>query len=219
MKNYKNLDLLIKNLRTEYRFGKIEDGKLLPDPLRQFAEWFGEALKVKVPALNVLMLATANRKAQPSVRVVLLKGFSREGFVFYSHYNSRKGKDMKENPRAEAALYWPQMERQIRIFGRLKKTSKEESRRYFSKRPRSAQIGAWISDQSKTISSRKELDRRYLKMEKKFEGKKIHLPPNWGGFKLVPECYEFWQGRENRLNDRFLYMRSGSRWKIARLQP
>lgn len=219
MKNYESLDSLVKDLRKEYRFGKIEDGSLAKDPLRQFTLWFEEALKAKIQVLNVLMLATASKKAKPSVRAVLLKGFGPKGFVFFSNYESRKGKDMKENPAAEALLYWPEIERQVRIAGRLKKTSREESYAYFSKRPRSAQIGAWISDQSKPVSGRAELERRGKAFEKKFEGKEIPLPENWGGFVLVPESYEFWQGRENRLNDRFFYRKSKSGWKLERLQP
>ncbi len=220
MKNYSNLDQIIAGLRQEYHFGKLEDHEVAKDPLVQFANWFEEALESKDPLLNKMALATAAKSGQPSARVLLLKGFSAEGFLFFSPYQGRKGKEIKDNPRAEAVIYWHNLERQIRISGRILKAPRRVALNYFCLRPRAAQIGAWLADQSKPISTRQELERLYQKLEKKFEGKKqIPLPSFWGGYLLRAETYEFWQGRENRLNDRIFYKKTRGGWKIQRLQP
>ena len=220
MKNYQDLDKKIAGLRQEYAYGKLEDGALAKDPFTQFADWFEWALRQRVPHLNAMTLATAAAHSRPGARIILLKSFDRRGFVFYSHYDSRKAREIKSNPRAEALFYWGPLERQVRIAGRLSKIPRAESEKYFASRPRESQLAAWTSHQSRPVKNRAALDEKYREMRKKFQGKKIPLPPFWGGYRLVPDSFEFWQGRENRLNDHFLYNRKrGRRWQIVRLQP
>ena len=219
MKNYRQLHAIIAGLKQEYSFGKLEEGQLFPDPLEQFSAWLTEAIRKRVPHLDAMTLATAAKNGKPSARVVLLKGFDRRGFVFYTNYDSRKGREIKANPRVEAVFFWSPFERQVRISGRLVKLSRAESDGYFASRPRASQIGCWASHQSAPVSSRAVMERACLEIEKKFHGKKIPRPPFWGGYRLVPETFELWQGRSNRLNDRFLYTLKSRRWSHTRLQP
>lgn len=219
MKDYRNLDKIIAGLRQEYSFGKLEAGQLAKNPFEQFSGWLAAAIRRRVPHLDTLALATASKNGKPSVRIVLLKGFDRRGFVFYTHYDSRKGREIKRNPHAEMLFFWGPLERQVRIAGRLVKVTRAESDRYFASRPRTSQIGAWASHQSRPVESRVAIERRVREMEQKFLGKKIPRPPFWGGYCLIPEAFEFWQGRKSRLNDRFLYRRTGLHWTTTRLQP
>ena len=188
------------------------------DPLRQFEAWFREAADV-VRAPEAMALATAAENGGPSVRMVLLKGFDERGFVFFSGYASRKGRELEANPRAALLLYWDPLGRQVRIEGAVERASPDESERYFHSRPRESQIAALASDQSQPIGSRDELDARFAELESELAGREVPLPQRWGGFRLVPDTYEFWQHRENRLHDRIRYRRDGDSWTIERLSP
>jgi len=209
----------INNLRREYKLNKLSEETVQNNPIKQFELWFKDVVKFDLPQQNAMILATSNKNGKPTARVVLLKGFSNSGFKFYSNYKSSKGKDILENSSASLLFYWAELERQVRIEGKIKKLSKKESQKYFNSRPLESRFAAWASDQSKIIPGRDFLEKRYKKFEEKFSGKKISLPPNWGGYILVPNYFEFWQGRENRLHDRICYKKQKVRWKIFRLAP
>jgi pyridoxamine 5'-phosphate oxidase len=209
----------LAGLRREYTTHGLRRADLDPDPIRQFALWFTAAVEAGIGEVNAMTLATVSDQNQPSARVVLLKGYSHHGFVFYTNYDSEKGRNLKQNPNASLVLHWKELERQIRIDGAAKKTSREESKRYFHSRPSGSQLGAWASRQSQVIDSRRILEARLAELEERFAGKEIPLPPNWGGYILQPERMEFWQGRANRLHDRFRYMREGDTWRLERLAP
>lgn len=189
-----------------------------PDPLQQFEAWFREAQGV-VRAPEAMAVATASDEGVPSVRMVLLKAFDERGFVFFSGYESRKGRDLAANPRAALLVYWDPLGRQVRIEGAVERTSAHESDRYFHSRPRPSQIAALASSQSSVIGSRDALAARLAQLEAELEGREIPLPPAWGGFRVIPETYEFWQHRENRLHDRLRYRRTDSDWTLERLAP
>ncbi|MEO8043541.1 MAG: pyridoxamine 5'-phosphate oxidase [Spartobacteria bacterium] len=211
----------LAGLRREYETQGLRRAELHPDPIEQFATWFSTALNSGLPDANAIALATATPEGKPSARVVLLKGFDQGGFVFFTNYESKKGHELEKNPEAAFVIYWMQLERQIRVTGRVEKTSRKESETYFQERPRGSQLGAWVSRQSEVIDARRILDARLAEMTQRFEGSKtIKLPPHWGGFRIVPATIEFWQGRANRLHDRFRYTReeNGS-WTIERLAP
>jgi pyridoxamine 5'-phosphate oxidase len=193
---------------------------LHPDPIEQFATWFSTAVNTGLPDANAIALATATPDGKPSVRIVLLKGFDQRGFVFFTNYQSDKGRELVANSQAAFVIYWVQLERQIRVAGRVEKTSRAESQVYFHSRPRGSQLGAWVSHQSEVIDARRILEARLAEMTERFAGVEIELPPHWGGYRIVPEALEFWQGRANRLHDRFRYTRQpdGS-WTIDRLAP
>ena len=191
-----------------------------PDPIKQFANWFNAAIEAGVRDVNAMSLATAGRDARPSVRIVLAKGFDQDGFVFFTNYESEKGKQLEANPYAALAFYWIELDRQIRISGKIKKTSRKESQTYFHSRPVGSQLSAWASRQSEVIDARRVLDARMAEMKERFAGKPVPLPPHWGGYRLTPDTMEFWQGRLNRLHDRFRYTREVSGdWLIERLAP
>ena len=220
MKDYSDLDRYLPTLRREYRSASLDERDLLENPLEQFARWFEDALKKGCAQPNAMILATVSEASAPSARTVLLKGFDENGFVFYSDYGSRKGREIAENPRASCAFYWTELERQVIVTGAIQKTSREESLHYFRKRPREAQIAASVSTQSAVIKDRAVLEARFEEFRQKWEGREIPLPENWGGYRLSPETIEFWQGRENRLNDRLRYVRDAhSHWRLERLQP
>ncbi|NWG27113.1 MAG: pyridoxamine 5'-phosphate oxidase, partial [Ignavibacteriaceae bacterium] len=184
-----------------------------------FQKWFNELLNLDLIEPNAMILATADNNAKASARVVLLKGLSNKGFSFFTNYKSRKGQNLSENSFASLLFFWAELERQVRIEGKIKKLSRFESRKYFDTRPLESRIAAWASEQSKIIPDRKYLEEKFKETKEKFEGKKIPLPPNWGGFILIPEYFEFWQGRENRLHDRICYKKTKQSWKIFRLAP
>ena len=209
----------INNLRREYKLNILSEETVQKNPFNQFEEWFNEVLKVGLIEPNAMMLATADDNAKPSVRVVLLKGLSKKGFTFFTNYTSRKGKDLTENSSASLLFFWAELERQVRVEGEIKKISKVESQKYFNTRPIESRLAAWASEQSKTIPGRDYLDAKFEIFKREFKGKQIPLPPDWGGFRLVPEYFEFWQGRESRLHDRICYKKSKSSWKIFRLAP
>ena len=191
-----------------------------PDPIKQFSNWFTAAVEAGIRDVNAMSLATAGKDTRPSVRVVLLKGFDQDGFVFFTNYESEKGKELEENPNAALGFYWIELDRQIRISGRAEKTSREESERYFHSRPPASQLGAWASRQSEVVDARRVLDARLAEMTERFGDKPIPLPPHWGGYRLTPHTMEFWQGRSNRLHDRFRYARQASgAWSMDRLFP
>jgi pyridoxamine 5'-phosphate oxidase len=189
-----------------------------PDPLAQFARWFDEAKSAGLPEHNAMAVATVGDGAAPSVRMVLLKEFDARGFVFYTNYRSRKGRELEHNPRAALLFFWPQLQRQIRIEGRVARVAREVSADYFRTRPRGAQVGAWASVQSEPIT-REKLEERVKELEEEYEGREVPVPPFWGGFRVAPERYEFWQGREHRLHDRLVYAPDGAGWRIERLSP
>ena len=191
-----------------------------PDPIKQFANWFTAAIEAEIKDVNAMSLATVSADGKPSVRIVLLKGFDHDGFVFFTNYESEKVRQLGANPHAALGFYWIELDRQIRISGVTSKTTREESERYFHSRPIGSQLGAWASRQSEVLDARRVLDARMAQMTERFEGKPIPLPPNWGGFRLKPEQIEFWQGRGNRLHDRFRYThQSDGNWSIDRLSP
>jgi pyridoxamine 5'-phosphate oxidase len=191
-----------------------------PDPIKQFANWFTAAIEAGVRDVNAMSLATAGPDARPSARIVLLKSFDQDGFVFFTNYESEKGKQLEANPYAALAFYWIELDQQIRINGKVKKTSRKESQTYFHSRPIGSQLSAWASRQSEVVDARRVLDARMAEMTERFAGKPVSLPPRWGGYRLKPDTMEFWQGRLNRLHDRFRYTREVSGdWLIERLAP
>lgn len=191
-----------------------------PDPIKQFSNWFTAAIEAGIRDVNAMSLATAAPDGRSSVRIVLLKGFDHDGFVFFTNYESQKGRQLEVNPYAALGFYWIEMDRQIRISGSAEKTSREESERYFHSRPIGSQLGAWASHQSQVVDARRVLDARMAQMTERFADKPIPLPPHWGGYRVRPESIEFWQGRANRLHDRFRYTRQPEgAWLIERLAP
>lgn len=205
--------------RHEYIGAGLRRAGLDPDPIKQFHAWFAAAIKAEIPDANAMTLATCV-DGKPSARVVLLKDFDERGFVFFTNYASEKGRHLEKNPSAALVFYWMEVERQIRIQGKVEKTSHEESEQYFHSRPIGAQLGAWASRQSEVIDGRRVLDARLEEMKQRFAEGQVPLPPHWGGFRLKPERIEFWQGRPDRLHDRLRYTlgKNGS-WLIERLAP
>ena len=191
---------------------------LAPDPLRQFELWFGDAHRRRVAAPEAVALATATRDGAPSARMVLLKSFDEHGFAFHTNYESRKGRELGENPHAALLFYWRELGRQVRIEGTVERVAPDDSAAYFTTRPPRARTAAWASRQSEPIDSREALEARFHDLRDEL-GDEPPLPPFWGGLRLVPEVYEFWQHRDDRLHDRFRYTRAGEGWAIERLQP
>lgn len=210
--------LNIKNLRKEYHSKPLDLKDLESNPFKQFESWFQEAVRLKIEEPNAMILATVSKEGHPSSRVVLLKQVD-TGFVFFTNYKSQKGQDLEVQPFASLTFYWKELKRQIHIAGFVKKTSRQESEDYFHSRPRSSQIAAWASRQSEPISDRDELEKAFVSFEKQFEGRNVDIPSYWGGFRLLPVRFEFWQGRESRLHDRYEYCLEGDLWHIQRLSP
>ena len=207
-------------LRSEYTKASLDEKDLDPDPIRQFLAWFEQALEAQVAEPNAMTLATATPDGAPSARIVLLKGVDERGFIFHSSYESRKGRELARNPRGALVLFWPALERQVRIEGRVEQASAEESDEYFRSRPPGSQIGAWASTQSAVVPGREALERLFEEIQQRFAGVEIPRPPNWGGYRVVPESLEFWQGRPSRLHDRLRYSHTSERsWIIERLAP
>ena len=189
------------------------------NPVARFQEWFREAEQAGVEVPEAMALATADADGAPSARMVLLKGADEDGIVFYSGYVSRKAGELEQNPHAALLFYWRPLGKQIRVEGRVERVSEAESTAYFATRPRGSQLAAWASRQSRPLSSREELETRYVELEREYEGRDVPLPPHWGGYRLRPETIEFWEHRENRLHDRVRYTRAREGWKLQRLAP
>jgi pyridoxamine 5'-phosphate oxidase len=208
----------LADLRKNYSLGSLDIADVDPNPFRQFDKWFKQALDAQLPEPNTMTLATVDPRGRPSARIVLIKGVDERGFVFFTNYESRKGRELADNPHASLLFYWIELERQVRIEGTVVKTSDAESDTYFASRPVGSRIGAWASEQSKAIESRAVLEAREHEFSAQY-GDNPPRPPHWGGYRLIPDAIEFWQGRPSRLHDRMFYTRSGTDWTIARLSP
>lgn len=214
------MDTYVADLRKDYQLQGLRETDVDFNPFRQFQVWFDQALASQLPEPNAMTVATATQSGKPSARIVLLKGFDERGFVFYTNYQSHKGQELADNPQAALVFWWAELERQVRIEGRVEKVSEQESDEYFHSRPFNSRLGAWASDQSQVIESREVLERRAQELKTKYENQDVPRPPHWGGFRVIPTSIEFWQGRSSRLHDRLLYhlLDNGS-WLIERLSP
>jgi pyridoxamine 5'-phosphate oxidase len=209
----------IADLRRDYRSHVLVESEAASDPLVQFRQWFHEAVRAELLEPNAMTLATVTPSGDPAARTVLLKDLDATGFVFFTNYDSAKGRDLAHHPRACLLFFWGELERQVRITGRVERLTADESLAYFRSRPRGSQLGAWASPQSRVIESRDVLDRALAELDATYTGADIPLPPFWGGFRVMPEAIEFWQGRTSRLHDRLLYSRIDDQWSRVRLAP
>ncbi|MDQ1706903.1 MAG: pyridoxamine 5-phosphate oxidase [Pyrinomonadaceae bacterium] len=207
-------------VKHSYSGEALDEVSAHPDPLKQFHRWFGEARDAGLPLPEAMTLATATADGRPAARLVLLKQADAEGFTFYTNYGSRKARELDTNPQAALVFYWPQLERQVRVEGKVARTSLAESDAYFKTRGRESQLGAHASPQSKVVASREALQENFAALEKSYAGREVERPSHWGGYRLTPERIEFWKGRPGRLHDRLLYERQpDGRWSITRLAP
>jgi pyridoxamine 5'-phosphate oxidase len=210
----------LADIRKEYRLHRLLEEAAADNAMRQFEFWWKDALKSELEEVNAMTLATASSDGLPSARIVLLKGFHANGFQFYTNYNSFKGRQLMENPRACLVFFWKELERQIRVTGLVEKLSEKDSDEYFNSRPEGSRIGAWASPQSEIIENSEWLSQKVNALEKQFTGKSIPRPAHWGGYLVRPVTMEFWQGRPNRLHDRLLYsLQEDGNWTIERLAP
>jgi pyridoxamine 5'-phosphate oxidase len=209
----------LADLRRTYVLGSLNESDVAADPIAQFKRWFDEAVTAKLPEPNAMTLATVGADGQPSARIVLLKGMDEKGFTFFTNYDSRKGLDLAANPRAALLFHWVQLERQVRVEGRVEKVDDDESDAYYASRPLGSRLGAWASEQSREVPGRDVLEQRESEYRAKF-GENPPRPAHWGGYRLVPTALEFWQGRPSRLHDRIAYrLDATAGWKIVRLSP
>ncbi len=210
----------IADIRKDYKLQSLDEADTAPNAIEQFGRWWQDAMNSYVDEVNALTLATASSDGKPSARIVLLKGYNEDGFVFFTNYESHKGKELADNPQACMVFFWKELERQIRIEGLIEKVSAEESDTYYFSRPFGSQIGAWASPQSQVISNRQVIENNETKYQSQFATDAISRPPHWGGYRLIPQSIEFWQGRPSRLHDRLLYtLINKGDWKIERLAP
>lgn len=209
----------IADIRTDYRRAALTEADVHADPIVQFRTWFDEAINAAVQEPNAMCLATATPDAYPSARMVLLKGVDERGFVFYTDYRSRKGQELADNPHASLCFFWPELERQMRISGAVQRVSRAEAEAYFASRPLPSRIGAWTSHQSSVLPSRDALERELAANQARFAAGDVPLPEHWGGYRVVPEEIEFWQGRASRLHDRIQFIRQQGAWNRRRLSP
>jgi pyridoxamine 5'-phosphate oxidase len=208
----------LADIRRDFASDGLSESDMAADPFDQFSAWFDEALGTITLDPNAMTVSTVGADNRPSARVVLLKGFNENGFVFFTNYESKKGKDLTANPYAVMSFFWSPLNRQIMIYGTVEKTTREEAEKYFKSRPVDSRHAAWASAQSSEIESREYLEKRFDEFQDKF-GDDVPLPPFWGGFRLKPDKFEFWQGRQNRMHDRFCYELSGNKWRRYRLSP
>lgn len=209
----------IASIRRDWSLKVLDENSVNKNPFEQFSVWMNEAIEARIVDPNAMTLATADKSGIPSARIVLLKGIDDKGLTFFTNYNSKKGNDLLENPNASIVFFWKELERQVRVAGKVEKLSVKESEEYFKTRPVESQLGAWASKQSTEIPGRKFLENKFEEAKKKFGNENIPLPDFWGGFRILPERFEFWQGRISRLHDRVVYKREKGSWEIARLAP
>ena len=211
--------LNIADIRMDYMLAALDEETAGTDPIAFFSKWFKEAESARITEINAMTLATADAQNRPHARIVLLKGLDDRGFIFFTNYDSAKGQHIAENPNVSLLFFWKELERQVRIDGRIEKVPAEESDIYFHSRPEGSRLGAWASPQSREIPHRNILELNYSKYEAEFSGIKIPRPAHWGGYLVIPERIEFWQGRSSRMHDRILFKRNGSSWHRSRLAP
>ena len=215
---------LLAKIRTVFTMGRgvtkgLPELTSSDDPIAFFNKWFEEAKEAGILLPDAMTLATASADGIPSARMMLLKGADQRGFVFFTNYESQKGDELADNPRAAIVLHWPILQRQVRVEGPIGKLTEDESLAYFKSRPRGSRIGAWASEQSRALNTRAEIEKRVKEFDAKYPGEDVPLPPFWGGFRLIPERIEFWQGKLDRLHDRLRYERDGDGWRVVRLYP
>lgn len=213
------MDTSVADLRKDYTLQGLKEADSDRNPFNQFKIWFDQAVQAQLPEPNAMTIATATPEGKPSARMVLLKDFDERGFVFYTNYESYKSQQLAENPWGAIAFWWAELERQVRLEGRIEKVSDEESDAYYHSRPKNSQLGAWASAQSQVIPNREVLEQRLEQLKQEYETKEIPRPPHWGGFRLIPSMIEFWQGRPSRLHDRLRYRLVDGNWVRERLSP
>lgn len=210
----------VADIRKDYKLRSLSENEIDKNPLVQFDLWWQEAVNSQIDEVNAMTLATANKDGIPSARIVLLKGYDENGFIFFTNYNSHKAKDINDNPHVSLVFFWKELERQVRISGSIEKIAEKESDDYFQSRPLISQLGAWASDQSSVIDSREALEEKFKTLEQYYADKEISRPPHWGGYRVIPSLIEFWQGRSGRLHDRIEYtLGKETDWIIKRLSP